>query len=119
MNGIADLLPRLRIAMRNPRWRVAIIAAVLSDAIAFLLIPIPPAQWALDIVTALILFISFGFPWTLLIALAIEVVPGIELFPAWTLAVLAIGAIRYRSEISDSPKIPSDPESPRTDKKIP
>lgn len=113
MNGIADLIPRLRIAMRNPRWRIAIIAAVLSDAIAFLLIPIPPAQWALDIVTALILFISFGFPWTLLIALAIEVVPGIELFPAWTLAVLAIGAIRYKSEISDPPKIPNESESPK------
>lgn len=112
MNGIADLLPRLRIAMRNPRWRVALIAAILSDAIAYLLLLLPPAQWALDIITALILFISFGFPWPLLMAFVMEVIPGVELFPAWTLAVLAIGAIRYKLDVSEIPKIRGKSELP-------
>lgn len=112
MNGIADLLPRLRIAMRNPRWRIALIAAILSDALAYLLLPLPPAQWALDIITAVILFISFGFPWTLLMAFVMEVIPGVELFPAWTLAVLAIGAVRYKIGGSELPKFSGKSEMP-------
>jgi hypothetical protein len=31
-----------------------------------------------------------GFRWPLLIALAVEVIPAIELFPAWTLVVLGM-----------------------------
>lgn len=98
LSGIAEILPRLRLALRNPRWRTAIIVAAISDAIAFLLIPVPPVQWVLDAVTAIILFIAFGFPWMLLMALVIEVIPGVQLFPAWTLAVLSIGATRFKSD---------------------
>lgn len=104
MSGFADILPRLRIALRNPRWRVAIVVAAVSDAIAFLLIPVPFVQWGVDALTAIVLFIAFGFPWTLLLALAVEVIPGLQLFPAWTLAVLAIGAMRYKTDLLPPPE---------------
>jgi hypothetical protein len=38
------------------------------------------------------LLVVLGFRWPLLIALSIEVIPAIELFPAWTLMVLAMMA---------------------------
>ena len=66
--------------------------AVLSDAIGFGVVLLPPVQWVVDAVTAALLFAVLGFRWSLLSALAIEVVPGLELFPAWTLVVAALAA---------------------------
>jgi len=86
-------LPRnLKAAWRSPRWRWALLVAVLSDALGFGVVLLPPVQWAVDAVTAAALFAVLGFRWTLLGALAIEVVPGLELFPAWTLVVAALAA---------------------------
>ena len=52
----------------------------------------PPIQWVLDAITAVVLFAVLGFRWPLLPALAIEVVPGLQLFPAWTLVVAALAS---------------------------
>ena len=68
------------------------IVAVLSDALGFGVALFPPFQWLLDGVTAVLLFIVLGFRWPLLPALAIEVVPGLQLFPAWTLVVAALAS---------------------------
>lgn len=54
----------------------------------------PPLQWLLDAVTAVILFAVLGFRWSLLAALAVEVVPGLQLFPAWTLVVAALASAK-------------------------
>jgi hypothetical protein len=86
-------------AWRFPRWRWALLMALLSDALGFGVVLFPPLQWLLDAVTALALFAALGFRWPLLFALAIEAVPGLELFPAWTLVVLALAA----TEATDSP----------------
>ena len=42
--------------------------------------------------TAIVLFGVLGFRWPLLAALVTEAVPGLQLFPAWTLVVLALAA---------------------------
>jgi hypothetical protein len=39
-----------------------------------------------------VLFGVLGFRWPLLAALVTEAVPGLQLFPAWTLVVLALAA---------------------------
>jgi hypothetical protein len=72
------------------RW--ALLIALVSDALGFGVALFPPLQWLLDAVTAIALLMVLGFRWPLLIALAIEVIPAIELFPAWTLVVLAMMA---------------------------
>ncbi len=80
-------------AWKKPAWRNALLIAAISDALGFGLLLWPPLQWTLDAVTAVALFIALGFRWGLLPALAIEVVPFLQLFPAWTLAVAALAAM--------------------------
>lgn len=87
-----NLIQNFLAAWRLPRWRWALIVAVLSDALGFGVALFPPLQWILDGVTAVVLFGVLGFRWPLLPALAIEVVPGLQLFPAWTLVVAALAS---------------------------
>ena len=79
-------------AWRLSRWRWALLIAAASDALGFALALLPLAQWLLDAVTVAALLFALGFRWQLLAALAVEVVPALELFPAWTLVVLAMSA---------------------------
>ena len=88
-----NLIHNLRAAWRSPRWRAALVTAVLSDALGFAAALYPPAQWALDAVTAVVLFAVLGFRWPLLPALFIEAVPALQLFPAWTLVVAALASV--------------------------
>jgi hypothetical protein len=89
---LKNLIQNFRTAWKLPRWRWALLAALVSDAIGFGVVLIPPVQWAFDVVTAGVLLGVLGFRWSLLGALAIEVVPVLELFPAWTLVVVALAS---------------------------
>jgi hypothetical protein len=86
------LVRNLLKARKVPRWRWILLIAIVSDAIGFGLALIPPAQWLLDAATAFALLIAMGFRWPLLLALGVEVVPVLQVFPAWTLVVLAMAA---------------------------
>jgi hypothetical protein len=77
-------------AWKIPRWRWALLIAVVSDALGFGAVLLPPVQWVLDGVTAAALLMVLGFRWQLLAALVVEAVPALEIFPAWTLVVLAM-----------------------------
>jgi hypothetical protein len=93
---ITKLIRNFLMAWSFPRWRWALLAALLSDALGFGLVLIPPVQWLVDAVTAMVLFAVLGFRWPLLTALAIEVVPGLQVFPAWTLVVVALATTETR-----------------------
>jgi hypothetical protein len=99
-NPLQDLLQNILTAARSPRWRWALVTAVLSDAAGFGLALIPPLPWLLDALTAVVLFAVLGFRWSLLWALAIEAVPGLQLFPAWTLVVAALAVSEHRKPAS-------------------
>jgi len=88
----------LAVAARSRRWRGALLVAVVSDALGFGVVLLPPVQWLLDAATAAVLFGVLGFRWPLLPALAVEAIPGLELFPAWTLVVLALAGTDHRLE---------------------
>ncbi|MCX6875319.1 MAG: hypothetical protein NTW21_16160 [Verrucomicrobia bacterium] len=98
-------------AWKFPRWRWALVVAVLSDALGFGVAFWPPLLWLLDGVTAVVLFAVLGFRWPLLPALAVEAVPGLELFPAWTLAVAALASTETRqlphATAADGKDVPS------------
>jgi hypothetical protein len=81
-------------AWKKPRWRVALLVAIASDAVAYnpIIVLVPPVEWALDAVTAIALFAALGFKWLMLPALVVEAIPGLMLFPFWTLAVAAMAA---------------------------
>ena len=83
----------LRIALRFPRWRWALLIAVASDIVGIALALSPPAFWVVDGVTVILLLVVIGFRWPLFISLAVEAVPFLQLFPFWTLVVLAMAGI--------------------------
>lgn len=84
-------------AWKLPRWRWALVIALLSDGAGFLVAPMPPVQWLVDAITAVLLFAALGFRWSLLSVLAIEVVPGLQVLPFWTLMVLALAGTQIDS----------------------
>ena len=93
MNVISNLL----LAWKQPRWRWAVLSALLSDVLGLGVVLFPPVQWLLDAITAAVLFALLGFRWPLLLSLAVEAVPGLEVFPAWTLVVLAMSATETKN----------------------
>ena len=91
-----NLVHNFQMVWKSPRWRRALLIALLSDALGFSVVLFPPVQWVLDAITAVALVIVLGFRWKLLVALAIEVIPAIQLFPAWSLVVAAMAATEIR-----------------------
>jgi hypothetical protein len=91
-----NLVQNFLTAWKAPRWRWALLIAVLSDALGFGLVMLPPVRWLLDGVTALVLFAVLGFRWPLFCALAIEAVPVLQVFPTWILVVVALAGTETR-----------------------
>jgi hypothetical protein len=84
-------------AVDKKRLAVAFVIAAISDALSFWLTFAPPAQWGIDLVTALILFLLLGRKWVILPGLIAEAIPGLNIFPFWLLVVGSIaiwGTIR-------------------------
>ncbi len=79
-------LPRFSRGRLALAFSVAALADVLSILVAFS----PPMQWAVDLVTAILLFIVLGWQWMLLPGLILEAIPGLGVLPFW---VLVVGAV--------------------------
>ena len=75
---------------RRARLATAFAIAAVSDLLSVWLEFVPPAQWTLDLATALLLFLMLGRQWVILPALVAEAIPGIAVLPAW---VLVVGSI--------------------------
>jgi hypothetical protein len=69
---------------------LAFAVAALSDVISAFTSIVPPIEWAVDLVTALLLFVLLGWRWLLLPALIAEAIPGVAAFPFWVLVVAVI-----------------------------
>ena len=76
-----------------PRLALAFAIAGISDAIAAFATPLPPIVWAVDLGTALLLFMVLGRQWLLLPGLALEAIPGMGVLPFWLLVVGAIAVL--------------------------
>lgn len=83
----------------------ALAVALLSDVLSVGFELIPPLQLALDIVTALALWALCGWRWPLLPALIVEAIPGLALFPTWTLVV---GTLPFLPQAKGPPALPPD-----------
>src|SRR5215472_1763252 len=75
------------------RLALAFVIAGLSDLIGAFTTLAPPIGWALDIVTAVLLFIVLGWQWLLLPGLALEAIPGVGVLPFWLLVVGAVAVL--------------------------
>jgi hypothetical protein len=72
------------------RLALAFAVAAVSDYFSFWATIAPPIQWALDLGTAVALFLILGRRWALLPGLVAEAIPGMGVFPVWILVVLSI-----------------------------
>jgi len=79
-------------ARRYSREKVAIAfgVAAVSDVLSIWITFLPPAQIAVDLVTAVVLFWILGRRWALLPGFVAEAIPGVGVFPVWVLVVLSI-----------------------------
>jgi hypothetical protein len=72
---------------------MALAIAILADLVQLALPPLfgggalSPFDGALDLIVAGALLATLGLRWRTLLALAIELVPGLALFPSWTAMV--------------------------------
>ncbi|HZR28332.1 MAG TPA: hypothetical protein VFA71_06095 [Terriglobales bacterium] len=91
-----DLSKALSRALKSPEHRSAWFVAIAADLIQLVAFPffglggLSPADAVLDVVTGAILLRLLGWHWALLPSFIAELVPGLDLFPTWTAAVLYI-----------------------------
>jgi len=73
-------------------WRfvVAFVVAAAADVIIPLISPFEVLVVVGDMVVAVILCAILGFNWIFVPTLLMEAIPGLDLFPTWTVAVLAL-----------------------------
>jgi hypothetical protein len=80
----------------RPRFQAAMILAMAADALQIFVFPLfaegalSPADDVLDIAVAAVLVNLLGWQWEFLPAFLAELVPGVDLVPFWTLAVLNV-----------------------------
>ena len=99
---------------------MALAIAALADAVQLGFFPVLGAgalsapDDVLDFMVAVALVITLGWRWRLVAALALELVPGVALFPSWKAFVAMLPAGREAAGLpsrSDAPA-PADPPSP-------
>lgn len=87
------------------RKRLALALAGLADLVQLGFFPVfgegalSIPDDVLDVVVALALLVTLGLQWRVLVALAIELVPGVALFPTWTAVVLTVPSEEPRKEL--------------------
>jgi hypothetical protein len=90
---LARVAPR---GVSRTRKRIALGLAAASDLAQWFFFPalvegaLSPFEIALDAATAMVILLVVGFQWRLAIALAAELVPGLDMFPTWTAVVLSL-----------------------------
>ena len=78
------------------RFRAAVILAMAADALQIFLFPLcaegalSPADDLLDLVVGALLVHLLGWHWEFLPTFVAELLPGVDLVPFWTLAVLSV-----------------------------
>jgi hypothetical protein len=75
------------------RLALAFVVAGVSDVIGAFASLAPPISWAVDVVTAALLFAVLGWQWPLLPGLVLEAIPGLGVLPFWLLVVGAVAVL--------------------------
>ncbi len=103
--AVGPVLP----AVSPRRKTVALFLAGASDLAQALFFPAfvegaaSPFEVALDVTTATAILLVVGFRWRLALALALELVPGVDLFPTWTAVVLSLPSAPAVSAAESTP----------------
>ncbi len=103
------------VTLSRRRKNVALAVAGLSDLTQLLFAPAflegagSPFDVALDVVTAVVILLIVGFEWRLALALAAELVPGLDLFPTWTAVVLSMPVVPTATQALSEPSAATPP----------
>lgn len=90
-------------SLKSPELRTAWAVAVAADALQIIAFPmfvpggISPADTILDLAVGAVLIRLLGWHWAFLPSLLAELVPGLDLFPTWTAAMLFVTHERLSS----------------------
>ncbi|HEV2646917.1 MAG TPA: hypothetical protein VGU46_11185 [Acidobacteriaceae bacterium] len=93
----------------GPKFRLALVLALLADAVQVALLPIfvegaeSPVADAVDVVMAGVLYFLLGWHWEFLPSFAVKLIPGVDLAPLWTLAVANVYRKSKRSVVTGTP----------------
>jgi hypothetical protein len=104
--------------MTPRRKKVALAIAALADAVQLGFFPVFGAGGlsvpddVLDFVVAVALVITLGWRWRLVAALALELVPGVALFPSWTVFVATLPARPEAAGLRSGAPAAADPPRP-------
>jgi hypothetical protein len=80
----------------GPRLRAAMVLAIIADLLQVVVFPLfvegaeSPADDVLDIGIGAVLIYLLGWHWEFLPSFAAKLVPGVDLVPFWTLAVVNV-----------------------------
>lgn len=84
------------VSLSRRRKFVALAVAGAVDLCQIVLLPFffqgaaSPFDWVLDLGAVAVLTAILGFKWRLALALVVELVPGLDLFPTWTALMLSL-----------------------------
>lgn len=91
-------------------WRVlvSVACALMADGIQWLF---PPSWVVADALMVLVLLLTWGRRWEILVAVVPEVIPGLDLFPTWSLFVgyLIVSQGKGGLAATEPPKVPERP----------
>ena len=99
-------------AITPGRKKIALAIGALADAIQIGLFPaffegvLSIPDDVLDVVVAVLLLVTLGWRWRIVAALAVELIPGIALFPSWTAFVMTMPAARPAEPLPGPPAPP-------------
>jgi hypothetical protein len=94
------------------RRALALGVAALADVLQLAIFPtfiegaLSPFLDVLDAVVVVALLAILGFRWRIAIALAMELVPGVDLFPTWTAVVLSVKVEEPALPAATTPPLP-------------
>jgi hypothetical protein len=80
----------------GPRFRAAMVVAIVADALQIVVFPlfvegaVSPFDDILDIGTGAVLIQLLGWHWEFLPSFLAKLVPGVDLVPFWTMAVVNV-----------------------------
>jgi hypothetical protein len=100
-------------SIKDPELRLAWGIALAADALQIVAFPLfveggmSPADSALDLVVAFLMFRLLGWHWAFLPSAAAKLIPGADLFPTWTAAVWF--ATRHRVPTGQQEVLPPGP----------
>ncbi len=95
--------PAASVPFRALRFLAALLIAVFADILQVVLLPLfgggiaSPVNDALDVLIAVIMTTLLGFHWQFLPSFVSELVPVLNIAPAWTIAVLWVGRTTSRA----------------------